>query len=323
MTASRGKWRLAAVLFAAAVAFWGSALVFADSARAMSGDFTVTPSILEFPDTYMGDSSSITVSVTNVSGAARTPTFAGGAPIDAANFGGSQDCAGATLAPGASCTFTYTFTPQATGPVASSTTIQVDGEAFGISLRGTGVFPLEVSSTTLDFPVTSVGSSSVMPVTVTNVSPAPQSPSFAGGAPIDPTNFGGSQDCAGKTLAPGESCTFNYEYRPASPGTHSTTTTISIDGVSFDVVLRGATSTSPPPPPNTGSGPTVPTTDTTSTSTSTSTSGGSTPSTAPATTRPGDLATSGAGDELPLLLLGGAAALVIGAVALALRRRVG
>jgi hypothetical protein len=45
------------------------------------------------------------------------------------------------LAPGESCQFTYTFTPSATGVFTTSTTIDVDGEDFPITLTGVGVDP--------------------------------------------------------------------------------------------------------------------------------------------------------------------------------------
>ena len=59
-----------------------------------------------------------------------TPNYAGGAPNDPEAFGGSQNCAGVTLAELGTCEFTYTFTPPAVGNHVSSTTIDVDGTAF-------------------------------------------------------------------------------------------------------------------------------------------------------------------------------------------------
>src|SRR6185503_7190541 len=76
--------------------------------RAASGDFTVSPTTLSFPATYVGSTSSLTVTITNGSSTTQTPNFSGGAPNDPANFGGSQNCAGVPLDPGATCQFTYT-----------------------------------------------------------------------------------------------------------------------------------------------------------------------------------------------------------------------
>jgi hypothetical protein len=206
---------------------------------AAAGEFTLSPTTLSFPATYVGATSSIAVVVTNVSGSAQSPNFSGGAPLDQANFGGSQNCAGKTFAPGDTCTFTYEFTPTAEGQLSSSTTIGVGSDNFSISMSGTGLFPFTVAPTTLTFPTTAVGSTSSLPLLITNISPASQSPNFSGGAPLDPANFGGSQNCAGKTFAPGDTCTFTYEFTPTATGPLSTTTTIGVDAENFAISLSG------------------------------------------------------------------------------------
>jgi hypothetical protein len=217
----------------------GVAIHGATPARAAPGDFTVTPTTLTFPDTYAGSSSSLTVTITNASATTQTPNFSGGAPNDPTNFGGSQNCAGVPLAPNDTCAFTYVFEPASAGPKSSSTTIGIDSETFQITMSGTGLFPFTVTPTTLAFPDTSVGSTSSLPVTITNVSPATLTPAFAGGAPIDPTNFGGSQNCAGVPLAPNDSCAFTYVFEPVSVGPKSTSTTIGIDDEFFEITMSG------------------------------------------------------------------------------------
>jgi putative cell wall-binding protein len=219
----------------------GPALVItvASSARAASGDFTVSPTTLPFADTFVGATRSLPVTVTNVSSTTQTPNFSGGAPLDATNFGASQNCAGVPLAPGASCVFTYTFEPASAGPKTSSTTIGIDSDNFSITMTGTGLFPITVTPTTLSFPNTAVGATSALPVTIRNISNVPQTPNYASGAPIDPTNFGGSQNCAGVTLAPGATCVFTYTFKPASVGLKTSSTTIQIDTVSFSITMSG------------------------------------------------------------------------------------
>ncbi len=216
------------------VAFQG-----ATQARAAPGDFTVTPTTLTFPDTYAGSSSSLPVTIKNVSSTTQTPNFAGGAPNDPTNFGGSQNCAGVALAPNDTCEFTYTFEPASAGPKSSSTTIGIDSENFQITMSGTGLFPFTVTPTTLTFPDTYAGSSSSLPVTIKNVSPSTLTPNFAGGAPNDPTNFGGSQNCAGVALAPNDTCEFTYTFEPASAGPKSSSTTIGIDSENFQITMSG------------------------------------------------------------------------------------
>ena len=206
---------------------------------AASGDFTVSPTTLSFPATYVGSTSSLTVTITNGSSTTQTPNFAGGAPNDPTNFGGSQNCAGVALDPGATCQFTYTFEPATPGDHTSSTTIGIDGDNFSITMSGHAEFPLTVAPTDVSFPDTAVGDTSSMAVVVTNVSPTALTPNYAGGAPTDPTNFGGSQNCAGVSLAGGQSCQFTYTFTPSAPGPWSTSTTIDVDGQDFAISLHG------------------------------------------------------------------------------------
>jgi Protein of unknown function (DUF3048) N-terminal domain/Protein of unknown function (DUF3048) C-terminal domain/Abnormal spindle-like microcephaly-assoc'd, ASPM-SPD-2-Hydin len=206
---------------------------------AASGDFTVSPTTLSFPATYVGSTSSRTVTITNGSSTTQTPNFAGGAPNDPTNFGGSQNCAGVALDPGATCQFTYTFEPATPGDHMSSTTIGIDGDNFSITMSGHAEFPLTVAPTDVSFPDTAVGDTSSMAVVVTNVSPTALTPNYAGGAPTDPTNFGGSQNCAGVSLAGGQSCQFTYTFTPSAPGPWSTSTTIDVDGEDFAITLHG------------------------------------------------------------------------------------
>jgi hypothetical protein len=108
-------------------------------ARAAAGDFTVTPTTLTFPDTAVGGTSSLPVTITNVSSFTLTPNFSGGAPLDLTNFGGFQDCQGKTFAPGDTCTFTYEFHPVSPGLKSTSATIGIDDQNFPITMSGTGL----------------------------------------------------------------------------------------------------------------------------------------------------------------------------------------
>src|SRR4029079_4441825 len=111
---------------------------------AASGDFTVAPTTLNFGTVAVNSTKSIPVVITNASNTTQTPNFAGGAPNDPSNFGGSQNCAGVALDPGATCQFTYTFEPSSPGDHTSATTIGIDGDNFSISMSGHGVFPFTV-----------------------------------------------------------------------------------------------------------------------------------------------------------------------------------
>ena len=77
--------------------------------------------------------------ITNLTAGPLTPNYAGGAPNDPEQFGGSQNCAGVELASGASCQFTYTFEPTILGAHTSTTTIDIDGDSVAITMKGCGI----------------------------------------------------------------------------------------------------------------------------------------------------------------------------------------
>jgi hypothetical protein len=251
---------------------------------AASGDFTVSPMTLSFPATFVGSTSDLTVTITNGSSTTQTPNFSGGAPNDPTNFGGSQNCAGVALGPGETCQFTYTFEPQTPGDHTSSTTIGIDSDNFSITMSGHAEFPLTVAPTDLSFPDTAVGDTSSVAVVVTNVSPTALTPNYAGGAPVDPTHFGGSQNCAGVSLAGGQSCEFTYTFTPVAPGPWSTSTTIDVDGQAFAISLQGTgvdpsnttTTTTATTVQSNGTGTTAPSGDDAQSTTSSTTAGATT-----------------------------------------------
>jgi hypothetical protein len=91
----------------------------------------------------------------------------------------------------------------------------------------------------LDFGLVAVGATGEIPVTVTNGGPGEKTPNYAGGAPIDPEAFGGSQNCAGVTLPELGTCKFTYTFTPPAEGLYTTTTTVDIDGTNYPITLRG------------------------------------------------------------------------------------
>ncbi len=209
--------------------------------RAADTPLEADRSSIDFGDVDMGmTSADVAVTITNTDSAPFGPLVAaGGAPLDP-EFGGSQNCANAVLAPGASCTFSYHFTPSAPGVFTSSTLFTLSGEDFPVTFTGTGLYPLDVGPTSLDFGDVPVGSTSgSLAVTFTNISPGSFGPLMAaGGAPLDP-EFGGSQNCANATLASGGSCTFSYDFTPSAVGTFTSNTVIGMNGENFAISFMG------------------------------------------------------------------------------------
>ncbi|TVP42131.1 MAG: choice-of-anchor D domain-containing protein [Gemmatimonadales bacterium] len=204
------------------------------SATSRTLQFRVARRALDFGNVQVGHSSQQSIDVVNAGSSAVVVSMAGGA---AGDFGGSQNCQGNTLAPGASCQITYTFAPTAAGEVTGSTSGTINGEPFSLAFRGFGMpARFRVSPTSLDFGALQVGASLPQVVTVTNVGSDPAIISLAGGAAGE---FGGSQNCQANTLAPGVSCEITYTFAPSASGVVTGSTGGSVNGQSFSFSMRG------------------------------------------------------------------------------------
>jgi ASPM-SPD-2-Hydin domain-containing protein len=113
-----------------------------------AGTYSVNPLDLDFGTVPIGTTAEIPVTVTNTGNTTETPNYAGGAPIDPTNFGGSQNCAGKALAPNGTCQFTYTFEPTVEGPLSSTTTIDIDGTSYPLTFKGVGAPNTPTTATT-------------------------------------------------------------------------------------------------------------------------------------------------------------------------------
>jgi hypothetical protein len=60
-----------------------------------------------------------------------------------------------------------------------------------------------------------------------------------GGAPNDPTAFGGSQNCAGITLVVLSTCEFSYTFTPRSVGKYTSATTIGVGDDNYAIQFTG------------------------------------------------------------------------------------
>jgi hypothetical protein len=206
--------------------------------------FRVTPSGVDFGDITVGDTSPTSVvDVTNIGLTSVAMSGAGGAP--GGDFSGSQNCQGTTLARGESCQMSFTFSPSVVGPASATSTGSWNGQPYSIDLTGTGLAvggtpsnDLLVTVSRLDFSQVQVGETSPpQEVDIINVSAASVTLSGAGGAPGG--DFGGSQDCQGRTLAPGESCQMSFTFSPSGPGSAAATSAGTWNGQPFSIELVG------------------------------------------------------------------------------------
>ena len=195
-----------------------------------------TPLSIDFGPVGVGVTSPPQVVTISNPGTETLTNFAGGAPFDN-QFSGAQDCAGG-VAPGASCQYTFRFTPNAEGFASTTSNSSTNAGPFVIELTGTGVgAELWVTPTWLDFGALPVGvMSASQVVTITNVGLSTLT-DFAGGAPFD-NQFSGAQDCVGG-VAPGATCQYTFRFTPNAEGFASTTSNSSTNAGPFVIELQG------------------------------------------------------------------------------------
>lgn len=182
------------------------------------GTLTPNPSSLAFGSVQVGNSSSLSETLTNTGGTAVT--------ISQANLTGAMFSIGGltlplTLTPNQSVTFTATFTPTSAGAASGSLSVvsTASNSPLTIALSGTGTSAgtLAVSPTTLSFGNVVVGTSSALNGSLT-----------ASGAavtvqPTSPTNseFVLSGISLPVTIPAGQSATFTVTFTPQSSGATS------------------------------------------------------------------------------------------------------
>lgn len=148
---------------------------------------------------------------------------------DPGDFAQSNDC-GTSVAMGASCTFSITFTPLASG--SRSATLNITDNAGGspqhVSLTGTGVGPMATLSTTsLSFGNQKVGTTSkARTIQLKNTGNATLTISSIAITGTNPTDFAQSNNCP-NSLAPGAHCNINVTFLPAATGTRKALVNVS------------------------------------------------------------------------------------------------
>jgi hypothetical protein len=194
--------------------------------------------VLDFGEVQVGAASAAqVVNVTNQDISPLVLSGAGGNP--GGEFTGAQSCQGVTLVGGASCQLSYAFIPTAEGPASAVSSGTWNGQAFSITLRGTGVGPrLHITPGGFDFgPVATGTASKPDTAVVTNVGRGPVTMSGAGGNPGG--QFTGAQSCQGLTLPVGGHCYLIYNFLPTAAGPDSSVSAGTWNGVPFNVRLRG------------------------------------------------------------------------------------
>jgi hypothetical protein len=180
----------------------------------------LSSTLLKFDKLPIGQTSSpLTVTLTNVGDA----TLNISSIAASGDYQISNNACGSTVAVGANCTVSVTFTPTKKN-ARNGTLIFVDdapGSPQTVTLKGTGQ-SISVSPGKLNFGTVAVGNtSSQQSVSVTNVGTTTVTLTgfaFAGTAASD---YLISENTCGATIAPGSTCSLGVEFKPTTTGTRN------------------------------------------------------------------------------------------------------
>jgi len=165
-------------------------------------------------------------------------------------FGVGSNC-GASLAAGASCTLSVTFTPALAGAATGSVSVasNATGSPHVVGLAGTGVTASPVLAWTPATPALGFGDASIgaspatQSLTLYNQGPGPvtlQQFTLAGTSATDFSLGSGSTCAVNTSLAQGASCTLALAFQPGAVGARSATLQVGSNGTNPpDVALSG------------------------------------------------------------------------------------
>ncbi|HEY9138264.1 MAG TPA: choice-of-anchor D domain-containing protein, partial [Terriglobus sp.] len=207
----------------------------------IAGTLSVSPSAIAFYDTTLNTTTAIRNIVLTNSGNGMLNL---GTITASDNFAVSNNCNGITLAGGATCTLSVTFTPKTSGAHTGAVSISSDsngvaGSMTTIALTGNGKSPFNITllPVAADFGTQLVGTTSaVINVTISNtgtINGALNSINVSAG------DFLLQANTCGTSLAPQTGCTVSAIFRPTASGPRTGTLTITSDAGTQTVPLTG------------------------------------------------------------------------------------
>jgi hypothetical protein len=206
---------------------------------------SLSPASLAFGNQSVGTTSTAqTVNLSNTGNAALSITSLTVKGTNGSSFAQTNTCS-KSLAPGAKCTISVTFTPATSGSDTASLSItdNASGSPQTVSFSGRGAAALaSFSPTSLAFGNQPVGmTSSVQAVTLSNTGNAPLSIASLALTGTNASDFDQSNTC-GSSLAAGANCTIVVMFTPSVTGTEAASLSISDNssGSPQTVSLSGA-----------------------------------------------------------------------------------
>jgi Abnormal spindle-like microcephaly-assoc'd, ASPM-SPD-2-Hydin/Beta-propeller repeat len=202
---------------------------------------TLTPTSITFPATSVG-STSAAMTATLFNGTTKSIYLIQGTLTDSKDFTAKDNCGG-IMSPQASCTVTFTFTPQAAGTLTSTySTGDLDNQSNLLTITLTGgatAATVSVSPTSLAFGSVADGSTATQSVTLTNSS---DSALPISGATVSGTGFSLTNNTCGASVAANATCQYSVTFSPTEQGPYAGTLTIA-DSLGSQIVQFIATGT--------------------------------------------------------------------------------
>jgi len=208
----------------------------------------LSPTSLSFSNTTTGaTAAALTVQLSNPGNAALSITGISIVGSGASAFIQTSGC-GATLAAGATCSISVTFTPSAAASYSAALTVadNATGSPQTVALAGTGVVPpvpqAVLSPTSLAFGSLTTGSTSAVQTTrLSNPGTASLSITGISITGANPGQFAQTNNC-GASLETGASCTISVTFTPAAAASYSAAISVADNaaGSPQSVQLTGA-----------------------------------------------------------------------------------
>ena len=196
---------------------------------------STSPISLSFGTVYVGKNATLSGKLTNNS-ASSLPITAAIAPAGTDFSLGTTTC-GASLASHTSCSFQVVFTPTSQRNETASLTYTSGVNKATVSLRGTAMYALALSSKTIAFGTITVNTSLLQTVTLTNNTAS--SITLSNGISPTGTAFSISGGTCGTTLAAHTACTIGVLFAPKTTGLQSATLNVSGGGYANSATLTG------------------------------------------------------------------------------------
>ena len=206
----------------------------------------VSPASLSFSSQAAGTTSAAqTVTLSNTGTASLTINSIGITGANSGDFARTTTC-GATLAAGANCSISVTFTPTAAGARTATLTVANAAPATSptVALSGTGIAPIAgLSPASLTFTTQLVNTNSIgQLLTLSNTGTATLTINSIGLTGANTADFVQTNSC-GATLTAGGSCVISITFRPTASGTRSASVSVSTNDLVNPTLTASLTGT--------------------------------------------------------------------------------